>query len=74
MALRGERFDDWDGARTGTVQRLEGITLTPSYAISGHAIVRGDLRLDTSDKDIFQKRREMIRRQPTVSVNFLYIY
>ena len=74
LALRAERFDDRDGARTGTAQSLREITVTPSYAIGKHVVVRGDLRLDTSDQYVFQKNGDLVRRQPTVSLNILYIY
>jgi hypothetical protein len=74
LALRAERFDDRDGARTGTAQSLKEITVTPAYAFGKHVVVRGDLRLDTSDRSVFQKNGGMVRRQPTASLNILYIY
>lgn len=74
LALRAERFDDRDGARTGTAQRLEEFTVTPSYVFCKHVVIRGDLRLDASDRDVFQKNGDMVRHQPTVSLNILYIY
>ena len=41
LSLRGEIFKDADGLRTGTVQDLSGITITPSFNLNEHIILRG---------------------------------
>jgi hypothetical protein len=74
LALRAERLNDYDGARTGSPQRLGEVTLTPSYKISGHFLVRADLRQDWSDKRVFQKGAGMTDRQFTASLNLLLIF
>jgi hypothetical protein len=74
IALRVEQFDDSDGARTGTPQRLREVTLTPTYKIGKHFVVRGDLRLDSSDKQSFRKDRGFTDRQPTATLNVLYVF
>jgi Putative beta-barrel porin-2, OmpL-like. bbp2 len=72
LSLRAERFDDRDGARTGTPQTLSDLTLTPELRLGPSCVVRGDLRLDTSDRAVFEGRRGPRKTQPTVSVNALY--
>ncbi len=74
LALRAERLDDCDGARTGTPQRLEEITLTPSYKIGGHLLVRADFRQDWSNRPVFQKGGGFTDRQFTAALNLLVIF
>jgi len=72
LSLRIERFEDRDGARTGTAQTLSEITLTPEAKLGPSGILRGDLRLDVSDRAVFESRSGPRQTQPTVSVNALY--
>ena len=74
LALRGELFDDQDGFRTGAMQKLTGITLTPEYRPSAGFILRGDLRLDSSDKEVFEKSGGQSKTQPTVTLNAIYLF
>jgi len=74
LALRGERFDDPDGARTGVAQRLSEITLTPEVHAGKHLIVRGDLRIDHSDRSVFEKESGVTEHQVTVGMNFIYLF
>lgn len=74
LALRVERFYDEDGARTGVSQKLDKVTLTPSCKIGKHFVIRGDLRVDRSDKRPFQKDDHFTDRQPTVTLNLLFVY
>ena len=74
LALRGEVFDDRDGARTGTRQELKGLTLTPALEISKHCVVRGDLRQDWSDEDVFERRSDLVDSQTTASVALLLFF
>ena len=37
-------------------QTLKELTVTPEYKIGKHFVVRGDLRCDWSDQEVFQKR------------------
>jgi Putative beta-barrel porin-2, OmpL-like. bbp2 len=73
LALRAERFDDRDGARTGVAQTLDEVTLTPSFSIGKHLVVRGDLRHDWSDHAVFQRRNGLTRQQTTISLNLLFV-
>jgi len=72
LSLRTEVFDDRDGARTGTPQTLSEITVTPEVRLGTSCIVRGDLRLDSSTRAVFEGPSGMRRAQPTVSANALY--
>jgi hypothetical protein len=74
LAVRGEQFDDKDGLRTGVVQKLQEITLTPEFRPTEHFVIRGDLRFDKSNQDVFQKKSEWQKTQATVSFNFLYTF
>ena len=73
FAFRGETFNDWSGTRTGTAQRLDEFTLTPEYKINKNIIVRGDLRYDESNLDVFEKENQFLSHQLTVSLNMLFI-
>lgn len=72
LSLRGEIFKDTDGVRTGTAQNLSEITITPSYSVNNHFIIRGDLRFDSSDKETFASNNSFSKNQTTLSCNFIY--
>jgi hypothetical protein len=72
LSLRAELFNDADGVRTGTVQNLSEITITPAYMINDHILIRGDLRFDTSDKATFTSDSSFSKKQTTVSCNIIY--
>jgi hypothetical protein len=72
LSVRAETFVDRDGARTGTAQTLSEITLTPEVRLGTSCVVRGDLRLDVSDRAVFEGASGFRKTQPTVSVNALY--
>jgi len=74
LCFRGELFDDREGVRSGVAQTLKELTLTPEYRIGKHFVVRGDLRCDWSDQDVFQKRALHAQSQPTVSLEVLYVF
>jgi hypothetical protein len=88
LAFRGEAFADNGGTRTAVVQTLHGFTLTPEYdlfakpshlsphlkKLDGMFVLRGDLRLDRSNKNVFQTGSELRRRQFTTAINLLYYF
>jgi hypothetical protein len=76
LALRAEVFDDGDGARTEVVQRLLGLTLTPTLALGSGFVVRADLRLDVSGESVFEDADGLFtrKRQPTLLLNALYAF
>jgi hypothetical protein len=88
LALRGEIFDDEGGSRTGVPQVLKEITLTPQYKleakwsrwnrhltkIDGAFVLRGDLRCDFSDHNVFQTAASFRDYQFTTAVNLIYYF
>jgi hypothetical protein len=71
LIVRAESFDDIDSYRTGTKQKLEEVTLTPEWKAAPGFVLRGDLRFDSSDSKVFEKRGQLdgVKTQPTISVN-----
>lgn len=75
LVVRGEWFDDPQGARTGYAQTLNEITLTPEYRPHPHLVVRGDLRRDQSNRAVFELSDGAFgTTQVTVSVNALVVF
>jgi hypothetical protein len=74
IALRGERFEDGDGARTGVAQTLSEFTLTPEYRPVPGIVLRADLRYDMSDQPVFQKAATFTDSQATVGLNALVTF
>jgi len=89
LAFRGEVFNDGGGTRTGTDQTLQGFTLTPEYDLNakfsrlnshfrkadGKFAVRGELRLDLSNKNVFLEGSNPTRKQQfTSAVNLIYLF
>jgi hypothetical protein len=73
--VRFEWFDDSGGARTGFVQTLREVTLTPSLEIGRHVVLRGDLRRDWSNRRVFDSEDGGLRRsQVTASANAILIF
>ena len=64
-SLRLESFDDKNGFRTGTVQKLKESTLTVGYAVAKSLEVRAEYRTDKSDQQPFAKNGS-----PTDKQNF----
>lgn len=88
LAFRPEIFADTGGTRTGIPQTLRGFTWTPEYAMAarlshinehfkkldGKFVVRGDIRLDLSNKDVFQRDDYWVNNQFTTAVNLIYLF
>ena len=74
IAVRGEVFNDKNGARTGINQTLSEITLTPQYKITSNFILRSDIRLDNSNQYVFDKEGLIKKNQLTVMLNALYCF
>lgn len=75
LCLRAEYFDDRDGARTGTPQKLKELTLTPELKLTPHLVFRGDLRIDLSDQRVFEENTDGYRKQQaTLILNALYYF
>ncbi len=70
LSVRGESFDDPDGFRTGTKQKLSEVTVTPEIRLSGGLIVRPEYRHDSSDKQSFDNGTK--KSQDTVALGAMY--
>ena len=74
FSLRGESFDDRDGARTGVVQTIGELTATPELRLTPHFLVRGDVRVDRSDQSVFEKPGGFVKTQPTVMIEVIHAF
>jgi hypothetical protein len=70
--VRAEYFDDNDGIRTGTPQKLKEITLTPEFRVAKAVIVRPEYRHDWSDKDTFNSGTD--KSQDTIALGVMYTW
>jgi hypothetical protein len=74
LALRGELFNDADGARTGVAQKLTEFTVTPEYRPAPHLILRAEFRMDLSDQQVFRKQGDATDSQSTIGINAMYTF
>lgn len=75
LALRGEAFWDLDGFRTGQVERLLEATLTSEVKLADGFLLRGELRIDQSDRAVFERAGGAPGHlQPTLAVSALYAF
>ena len=72
LAFRGEFFNDQDGARTGTSQRLKEITLTPEFRVFKGLIIRPEYRYDWSDQKSFNGNKD--KSQFTLALGVMYTW
>ncbi|HTP04229.1 MAG TPA: porin [Nitrospirota bacterium] len=74
LAVRGEYFDDKDGFRTGMVQKLKEVTVTPEIRLNGGVILRPEYRHDTSDKTSFDivNGAATKKSQDTIALGAMY--
>lgn len=75
VTVRGEWFDDPQGARTGWVQTLKEITFTPEFRPHQMLVIRCDIRRDWSDRAVFELADGTFgRSQVTASINALFVF
>lgn len=81
LSLRGEQFDDADGARTGLAQKLTSITVTPEYRPAENLVLRAEFRMDSSDKEVFEDGNSFENTdlpnsdgQTTIGLNMLFYF
>jgi hypothetical protein len=72
LALRGEYFNDPDGARTGTAQALKEITFTPEFRLAKGLILRPEYRYDWSDQNSFNGGKD--KNQHTIALGVMYTW
>jgi Putative beta-barrel porin-2, OmpL-like. bbp2 len=70
VAFRGEFFDDKDGIRTGTVQKLTEETLTLEARLAGGLVLRPEYRHDSSDAQSFDNGGK--KTQDTLALGMMY--
>lgn len=75
LTLRHEWFNDRDGFRTGTAQKLREWTFTPTYKVTDNFLLRADLRFDYSNQAVFEKRGSVfVNNQGTLFLNGIYLF
>ncbi len=70
IAVRGESFDDKDGVRTGTTQKLTEVTVTPEIRLANGIILRPEYRHDSSNKESFDNGTK--KSQDTIALGAMY--
>ncbi len=70
VAARGEVFNDKDGFRTGTAQRLKEVTLTWEIRLNGGLVLRPEYRHDSSDVASFDNGTKS--SQNTLALGAMY--
>ena len=70
--VRLEYFDDRDGFRTGTPQKVKEVTLTPEFRVAKNLIVRPEYRHDWSDKEFFDSGNK--KEQDTIALGVMYTW
>lgn len=70
LALRAESFDDKDGFRTGTVQKLTEVTVSPEIKLNNGLILKPEYRHDSSDKESFDNGTK--KSQDTIALGVMY--
>jgi hypothetical protein len=73
--MRAEWFDDPQGARTGYVQSLWEVTLSPEFRPHPRLVLRADLRHDRSSEAVFELSDGTFgTSQVTLGVNALVVF
>ncbi len=70
--IRAEYFNDKDGLRTGTAQKLKEITITPEFKVAKSIIVRPEYRHDWSDRESFHGGKK--KTQDTIALGVMYTW
>jgi hypothetical protein len=77
LALRGETFKDEGGTRlaAGSAATVSEFTLTPSYKVGDHFLVRSDVRFDHANVPLFIKDAgTATNKQRTITFNAIFVY
>lgn len=74
LSLRAESFDDPDGVRTGVAQTVGELTATPELRLTPHFLVRADIRVDRSDRQVFETSGGFTTTQPTVMIEAIHAF
>ena len=76
LNYRGQVFHDTDGARSGTIQKLWAMSLTPEVRINSNMVVRAEYRHDESDRNTFANAdgAGLSGTQDTLAFNALFYF
>lgn len=75
LNFRGQTFDDHEGARSGTRQRMWAASVTPEVRINNNMVVRAEYRHDESDNASFTDRYGAGQHhQDTIAFNALVYF
>jgi hypothetical protein len=76
LGLRAETFKDDGGTRLGIGQaRANEVTLTPTFKIAEHFVVRAEGRYDWVDQAVFTNRDGATKKnQATLGINGIFVY
>jgi hypothetical protein len=72
LSGRIEYFNDKDGVRTGTEQKLYEVTLTPEIRLAPGLLIRPEYRHDWSDKEVFKGGSR--KSQDTLALAVMYTW
>ena len=72
VSVRGETFNDNNGFRTGTVQKLSEVTLTPEIRLKSGIILKPEYRHDKSDQYSFDNNKK--KTQNTLALGVMYAW
>jgi hypothetical protein len=72
LTLRAETFDDRDGNRTGTAQRLREATLVAQLELAKGLYLRAEGRYDRSNVNVFTSDGGPTDHQPTLAFNVVW--
>jgi len=70
LSVRAESFDDKNGVRTGTAQKLTEYTVTPEIRLNGGLILRPEYRHDASNVYSFKAGEK--KSQDTIALGVMY--
>lgn len=73
LAVRLEQFNDQNGFRTGAIQKVNGVTFTPSFQLTNNLVFRVDVRYDNSDQEVFTTSTGTSKKQTTFYFNLFYV-
>ena len=75
LNFRGEVFDDKDGFRSSTTQKLTAFTFTPEVRVNNNMVVRAEYRHDDSDATPFTGENGTAEdSQDTIAFNALFYF
>lgn len=72
LSARTESFNDKDGFRTGTIQKLKETTLTLANTPAKNVELRGEVRRDTSNQEVFTDGGALKKNQSSLALEAIY--